>query len=176
MRISPDRSELLSESKNDLLVDGSGTARSRILMLRNSCNFRVDSGFGAENASQSNLASVSLQSSEDQSISLTCHIPSCLCVGESLIGGSLVETVQVGNLSSTGRGGCVTEKTEDGVLNLVGVIEVQVDTDPIKKSVVRVFLGDFTGHHSPCEGECDDILCSRSGCCSCESEEDSNDR
>jgi len=69
LRISPDRGELLSESKNNLLVDGSGTCRSGILMLGNSCNLRVDSGFGAENASQSNLASVSLQSSEDQSIS-----------------------------------------------------------------------------------------------------------
>src|SRR5882757_5581179 len=137
LRISPDRGELLSESKNNLLVDGSGTCRSGILMLGNSCNLRVDSGFGAENASQSNLASVSLQSSEDQSISLTCHIPSCLCVGESLIGGCLVETVQICNLSSTGSGGCVTEKTEDGVLDLVGVVEVQVDTDTIEKSVVR---------------------------------------
>lgn len=116
-------------------------------MLLDSLNLGVDSSLVAANTGQANSPSVSLQCRIQQSIRLTGNIPSCLCVGESLISSSLMQTVQVGDLSSTTSRGCVTEKTEDGVLDLVGVVEVQVDSDTVEESVVRVFLGDFTTHH-----------------------------
>lgn len=175
IRIGSNSCELLSESKNDVLVNGSSTGGSRILMLLDSCNLRVDRSLAAENTGQSNFSSVSLQSGVQQSIGLASNIASCLCVGESLIGCSLMETVQVGNLSSTGSSGCVTEKTEDGVLDIIRVVEGQVDSDAIEESVVGVFLGNLATHHHPWDGDGDDILGSGSGGCSCESEEDSND-
>lgn len=145
-------------------------------MLLDSLDLGVDGGLVTANTGQSNLASIPLQSCIQQSIGLTSHIPSCLCVGESLIGCSLMETFQVGDLSSTGSSGCVTEKTEDGVLDLVGVVDVQVDADAIEEPVVRVFLGNFTAHHGAWDGECEHILCDGSRCRSCEAKEGSNDR
>jgi len=176
LRISSNRSELFGESKNDVLVDGSGIGRGRILMLLDSLNLGVDSSLVAANTGQSNLASVSLQSCVQQSIRLTSNIPSCLCIGESLIGSSLMKTVQVGDLSSTGSSSRVTEKTEDRVLNLVGVVEVQVDSDAIEESVVRVLLRHFTAHHGAGDGECEGILGDGSGCRGCKAKEGSNNR
>ena len=60
LRINFNRCELLGESKNDGLVDGGGVGGSRVLMLLDCLNLRVDSSLVAANTGQSNLASVSL--------------------------------------------------------------------------------------------------------------------
>lgn len=58
LRITSNGIDLLSESKNDCLVDGSGIGGSRILMLLNSLNLRIDSGLGTGSTGQSNLPSI----------------------------------------------------------------------------------------------------------------------
>lgn len=115
-------------------------------MLSESLNLGVDSGVSAENTLQSNGPSVPLQSSEDQCVDLGLNISSGLGVGECTIGSGLVETVQIGDLSSTLRGGCVTQKTENRIHDSIRVIQVQAGANTGEELGVGLFLGNLSAH------------------------------
>ena len=126
-------------------------------MLLNSLNLGVHSSLVANDRSETNCASISLKRSIHQRIRLTGNISSRLRVGESLIRSSLMKAVEVRDRPGSSGSRCVSEQTEDRILNVVGVIEGQVDTNTVEESIMGVFLGDFAASkHSPWNGE--DIL------------------
>lgn len=59
-----------------------------------------------------------------------------------------METVGIPDQSSTQDGSIIAQKTEDAVLDLVGVVEAEEVIAGNDKLLVGMFLGNFT----PCEG------------------------
>lgn len=112
-------------------------------MLLNSCDFGVHSFVCAGSACKTNLASVSLEGSIHQCISLTSDIPGGFRVGESLIGSGLVKACQICDGSSAGSSGRISEQTEDRIYNACWVVEIEAHADTVEESVMRVFLRDF---------------------------------
>jgi hypothetical protein len=135
---------LFGEGESDALVHGSGIRRSRVLVLRDGCDFGVDCGLGANNAGQADLARVSLQGTVDQG---TCHsngVVGCFGIGESLVGGLLLQTVEIGYLpSATGRSG-ISKEAKDRILDLFGIVQVERSADQVEEAVVGVLLRHLT--------------------------------
>ena len=144
LRISSDTCELFGERENDGLVRGSGSRRCRILMLGNSCNFWIGCGLITNNTGQSNFPSVSLEGSVAQRISHTSYICNGFGIGESLISGSLVKTIKVGERSSSTGCSGVAKETEDWVTKILGVADGETDSNSVQKSIVRMLLGDLS--------------------------------
>ena len=95
-------------------------------MLLKSSNLRVDSLDGqAGDGLQSNGSSVALEGAEEESSDQTVDITSCLGIGECLVSGSLLEAVGVCNVASSSGSGSGAKETEDGIRDLIWVVEVQ---------------------------------------------------
>ena len=142
--ISTNRSKLLGKCENNSLVTSCCSCGGGILMLLNSLNLGVHSSLVANDRSETNCASISLKRSIHQRIRLTGNISSRLRVGESLIRSSLMKAVEVRDRPGSSGSRCVSEQTEDRILNVVRVVESQVHANTIEESIVGVFLGDFT--------------------------------
>lgn len=68
------------------------------LMLANGSNLRVNGlDGGAQHALKPNASGVTLEGSENKSISLPYNVASGLCICEGLVGCCLVETIGIGD-------------------------------------------------------------------------------
>ena len=142
--VGTDSSKLLGQLKGDGLVQGAGISGGSILVLGEGGNLGIDSLVGAKNALDTDTASVPLNGLEQESSSHATNVLGLLGVGESLIGSLLLETVEVGDLTSTLGGGSVTQKTEDGVLDSLGVVQVEQVAGDGEHEVVRVLLRNLS--------------------------------
>lgn len=139
VRVSTNGSQLGSDIESNLLV-AAGGAGGRVLVLSDGSNLRVDSSLVAENGSLTNSGGVPLQGTEHDGVGLAVNIASSLGVGESLVGNDLLEAVEVLNVGCTLGSGSVAEKSEDGILNLQRVVELEVRLGSGDNSLVRVLL------------------------------------
>jgi hypothetical protein len=80
---------------------------------------------------------------EDECIGHAIDITSRFGVSESLVGCGLLKAVRVGNLSSTVRGGSSAEKSEDGILDVIWVVQKELGVDSVDDVPVRMLLGNF---------------------------------
>jgi hypothetical protein len=100
------------------------------LVLSQCRNFRVH---GLERSAQNRLEShrtrVTLNGAVLKSSHHSIHITRSLCVCEGAVRRGSLQAVGVGDVALAIGCGCVAEKTEDGVGNLVGVIKVERGTD-----------------------------------------------
>lgn len=93
-------------------------------MLADSSDLRVDSlDARAEVAFQADGSGIPLKRSVNESVDLSLDVAGSFCVGESLIRGGLVKTVEIGDLPGAGCCCRVPQKAKDGVLNLVGIVQ-----------------------------------------------------
>lgn len=142
VRVSANGRELGSDIQSDLLV-AAGGAGSGVLVLSDGSNLRVHSSLVAENGSLANSGGVPLQSAEHDGVSLAINIASSLGVGESLVGDDLLEAVEVLDVGCTLGSGGVAEQSEDGILDLQRVVELEVGLGGGDDSLVRVLLGNL---------------------------------
>jgi hypothetical protein len=92
--VTTNRSDLTSELFGDLLVECLGSITGRVLVLLERSDLRVDGLDGlAGNGSKADRASVSFQSTVDESHGHALDITSCLGVGEGLVSYGLLEAV-----------------------------------------------------------------------------------
>jgi hypothetical protein len=137
-------------------------------MLLDGSNLGVDGRDGsAEDGRQADSASVALEGTVHESGSHTINITSSLGVGERLIRSGLLEavyrTVSKSSFISTGtwRGhtsvsdlalasgtSSIAQQTEDGVLNLVGIILLQGGVDSCDELLPGVLVGNLTLAHA----------------------------
>ena len=110
-------------------------------MLRNSRNLRVRRRLVADDARQTNLARVALNSTEQHGVDHAVEVSRGLGVGEGLVGRDLLQTVQVGDLAGALGGGRVAEKPEDGVLDVERVVKLEIEVGGAQDGLVRVLLG-----------------------------------
>ena len=115
-----------------------------ILMLLNSSDLRVDGSLVAQGAGQADLERVLLESTEQDGVRHGIQITSGLGVGEGLIGDDLLQAVQVLDVGGTGSGGGVTQESEDSVLDLEGVVQLEGGIGGTEDGLVRVLLGHLT--------------------------------
>ncbi len=80
-------------------------------------------------------------------VGLTLEITGGLRVGEGLVGNDLLQAVKVLDVGSTLGRSLVAQKTEDSILDLQRVVELQVGVDDSQDSFMRVFLGNLTLAH-----------------------------
>lgn len=113
-------------------------------MLRNGRNLGVLSGLVAENRSLADGGGVSLQGPEHDRVCLTVHISRRLGVGEGLVRDGLLEAVEVLDVSGSVGGRGVTQEGEDGVCDVLGVVELQVGVGDGEDGLVRVLLGHLS--------------------------------
>jgi hypothetical protein len=89
--------------------------------------------------------------------------------GKGLVG----LTFEIGNFSSSSLSSGISKKTKDWILNTGWVIDVQVCTNAIKKSVVGVLLRNFSAKHGSWDGKCHAGLWRRS--CHCHAKKGDKD-
>lgn len=137
-------------------------------MLSDGGDLGVGGGLVAEHRCQTNLASVPLQCAEHDGVGHAIDIAGGFGVGEGLVSDDLLEAVEVGHVRGTGGGSGVTQQSEDPILDLQRVVELQVRAGGAEDGLVRVFLGnlslrilvvegDLTGSSQPGEGENSDL-------------------
>lgn len=118
-------------------------------MLCQSSNLGVDCDFVAKNALQTNRAGVPLNSAEKhghgEAVDLLLLILEQQSVAEGLVGSDLMKAVQVLNKASALSSGSVSEETEDGVLDLENVVELQELLGGGEKEFVRELLRNLGG-------------------------------
>ena len=141
--ISTDRSELHGHCESDVLV-ARGGGGGRVLVLGNSSNLGVDGSLVAENGLQTDLASVSLKSTEEDGVGLSSDITSSLGIGESLVSNDLLEAIEVVNIRGTGSSGSIAEQCKDGVLDLKRIVQLKSSVDGAEDSLMGVLLRNLT--------------------------------
>ena len=156
-RIATNRLDLFRELESDGLVRGGSPIRSRILVLLECGNLRV---LGLDRSTKSRLltdgSSVPLESAEDEGVDHTIDISDRLGIRERLVSDSLLQAVGIGDITLAVVRSGVSEQTEDGVDNLVGVIEVQGLSHSSEDGFMRVFwyrpsVARGGGHESGCK-------------------------
>lgn len=113
-------------------------------MLRQGSNLRVDSLLGAELAGNTNTSGVSLDRLEQKSAGHAAEVTGGFRVGKGLVSSFLLQAGEVGHLSRAGGGSGITQEAKDGVLDLLGVVQVEKLAGDDQDEVMRVFLGDLT--------------------------------
>lgn len=145
--VGTDGSELRSDIQGDLLV-ARGLGGGRVLVLGDGSDLGVLRSLVAEDRGKADLAGVSLEGPEHDSIGLSIDIASRLRVGESLVGDDLLKTIEVRDVGSSLGSGSVAEKGEDSILNLKGVVQLEVGVDILEDGLVRVLLRNLTLGHA----------------------------
>lgn len=92
------------------------------------------------NASESDLPSVAFERSIDESGSHTVDVAFGFCVRESLIGGRLLETGYVLDVSSSTSGSSCSEQSENRIRNSIRIVALQRSTHSDEELLVRVLL------------------------------------
>ena len=80
---------------------------------------------------------------------------------------------EIGNCSSSSLSSGISKKTKDWIFNTGWVIDGQVCTNTIKKSVVGVLLRNFSAQHGSWDGKCHAGLWCRS--CHCHAKKGDKD-
>lgn len=147
--VSTNARELDSKVEDDILVDLLGVVGGRILVLRDGSDLCVVGSLVAVHASKTDGAGVLLKGTVEQGIGETSDSLILVVeregVGESLVGNDLLETVQIGHITSTISGGGGTEETEDGVNNVETVVELEDVLGGSDNGLMRLLLRDLGG-------------------------------
>lgn len=120
-------------------------------MLTDGCDLGVGRGLVAKYRCQTDGASVPLQSAEHDGVGHAVDIVGRLSVGEGLVGNDLLKAVKVFHAWGSLGGSSVAKKTEDGVRDVLRVVELQVLRGRGENSLVGVFLGNLPLHHTGVE-------------------------
>lgn len=145
VRVAANGVDLLRNLEGDGLVGSRGAGRSWVLVLGDGGDFWVCGlDRGASDGCETDLACVALESTVLERGGHASDIFGSFGVGECLVGGGLLETVGVGDGPLACCGGGVAEKAEDGVLDVVRVVELEVRVYDVENGLVGVLLGHFT--------------------------------
>jgi hypothetical protein len=100
--ITSDGGDLLRQIQHHLLVDIGGSVRSRVLMLLDSSNFRIDSlDACAGGGDAANCFRVALQGTIEESCCHSFNVTCPFSIGEGLVCGRLLKAVDVRNRAGT---------------------------------------------------------------------------
>lgn len=150
--VSADRRQLLGNFEGNVLVAGRRLG-GRVLVLGDGSNLGVDSSLVAENALETDTASVALEGAEQDGVGLAFEITRSLRVAEGLVGNDLLQAVEVGDVGRAFGSSLVTEETKDGILDGQGVVELQIGVDDSQDSFMGVLLRNLALAHLGVEAD-----------------------
>ena len=147
-RITTNGLDLFRELDRDGLVCGGSSIRCGVLVLLKSGNLRV---LGLDRRTKDRLlangSSVPFEGTEDEGVDHTVNISDRFGIRERLVGDGLLQAVGINDIAPSVVRLGVSDQTENGVDNLVRVIEVQGLSYDSESGFVRVFCDHSSVTH-----------------------------